>query len=276
MRGVGIDKGKKVLGLYNLNSRNQVIEHLFYEQDTLVSKETAKYNENDSLIEYKRYGKNGSLSSMKQFQYDANNRLIYSKDVYESWQREEQIEYSAGKLIKSKKIFDTLGRHIYTWHYKYDENKKLAQILEKNEQDKNHQDKTVYEYDSFGNQNKKLEYHMSDGLNFTLRTVTEYKYDSHNLLIEETRKHRKSNNNEEWYTVHHNSYKYDKQGNKTSEEEYSYYPDMKNLDYKKLVLFEYDSHGNCLKEIFSSTNEMNKPFETLEKSVAERKIIYYE
>ncbi len=273
---IGIDEGKKVIGTYNLNSRNQIIEHSYYKDDTLVGKETAEYNEYDSLTQYKRYRKDGSLYSMRVQEYDSSNRLIYKKNVSDSQQYEEKFEYASGKLIKSKKIFDSSGKHTYTWLYKYGENKKVSQIIIINELDKQYQSKTVFDYDSSGNKVTESESTMNDGLNFSPTTITEYKYDSQKRLLEETKKRHKSDNLEEWYTNHHTSIKYNNNGNKISEEEYSSNPDYKNSNYKSQRVFEYDYHGNCIKRISTYSNDLNMPFETLKKSVEERIITYYE
>ena len=68
---IGTDEGKKVLGLYKLNSRHRVIELLYFENDTLTKKELAKYNE-----DLKKFEEGSSEYNAAYAEYQKKTRRI--------------------------------------------------------------------------------------------------------------------------------------------------------------------------------------------------------
>ncbi len=270
----GLDHGKKAYCRYLVNSHNLVIESLYSLNDTIEYKEVAKYNLQDSLAEYRRYDKNGVLSSLKLIEYDANKRKIYLRNASNFYQSETKIVYHQGKLVKSKNTFNATGELIVAESYTYDASNKLSERIIHN-YETNYELKTIYIYDSSGLLIKESDYAASDNEIKRPLYTNEYVYDKQKNLIEQTRKENRKSEKSEWFIQNRIISKYDSKGNKISEEEYRYYPNMTGFDFKTLTLFEYDNKDNLIKRTSAVTYEMSAPFDVLEKEIVECHISYY-
>jgi hypothetical protein len=258
--------------VYITNSRKQVLEHTKWQNDTITEIEIAQFNSNDSLVEYKKYGKSGALITSISKKYDSKNRLI-EKVSYRQWgaSTKSTFEYSRDNLSKISE-YDINGNPIRTTLFRYNELNMLTEISMTPVDPNEKFIKNVYYYEN-GLLYRIEEFESSDGKKYELQKKQSFKYDS------------KKNKTE----VISLSYYLD-QVNFKMREYYTYdvYGRINNYEWyrenagegvfaKHKEMHEYDSHGSKIKEtaIYAVNPEEAKlPFEVLDHFIQENIIIY--
>lgn len=216
---------------HKFDSNKNIIEHNKFRNDTLEIKEIAKYDEKDSLIEFKQYGEDGELGNHFSWKYDKFGNEITCVQRYESgsYYRHSSKYNSNNKIIESK-TFDANGEINRSETYVYDNQNRLINIISSN------QVTSTYKYSNEGNIIEKI----------SLGRKYIYKYDSLNRLVFENENFVSGNKYSE------KSYEYDNIGNLVEEQSTYFRNHLKEQTTKYITYFKYDSIGNVIKEIHNS------------------------
>lgn len=216
-----------ILNQYLFDNSGNIIERNHFRNDTLEFKQIAKYDEKDSLIEFKQYGEDGELGNHFSWKYDKFGNEITCVKRYESgsYYRHSSKYNSNNKIIDSK-TFDANGEINRSETYVYDNQNRLINIISSNA------GTSTYKYSSEGNLIEKISF----GYKYT------YKYDSLNRLVFENQHYYGNKSTEK-------SYYYDKVGNLVEEQKTYFRNKTREKTAKYITYFQFDSVGNVIKEI---------------------------
>ncbi|MDC0339067.1 hypothetical protein OAN33_05975 [Flavobacteriales bacterium] len=195
----------------NLGKGTEFIE--YYEDGSLSSKYTYKYDDNGNQIEENYYNSDGVLSSKDTYKYDVNGN-----------HNEGESYNSDGGLISK-------------YLYKHDED---GNIIEEIDFDSNGilEYKTIFKYDDKGNPIEENNY-KSDG---SLVSKNTYKYDDKGNQIEE------NVFNSDGSLYYKSTSKYHSNGDKIEMDTESYRDEITER-YTFTYEYTYDSEGNWIKQI---------------------------
>ena len=211
------------------NSNNMILRERFYD-DSLAFREINKYNINNKIVSYKRYGE-GKLSHNKAYSYDEKGRLIEFDEAADSgYMAKEKYEYSlssngekithinkrmkSGEIYKRTEYFkgDKIHKSTSSSYgdiiYLYDSK---GRLILKEEIEGYLGDKEEYQYDINGNKINQINYRGK-----ILRKNESWLYDDNNRIILNTATDYKINYEKglsEFYFYNYNEFKYDKNGN---------------------------------------------------------------
>ncbi len=271
----GIKKNDRILVKYVLNKKNLALERTSWKNDTLIEKETAKYNNKDSLIEYIRYNQEGKKTEIKTWEYNSMNCLANYTFLTENVYLQEKHKYDNTKKRTTSLEFDINGNLKSTTTFKYDDKNRMIQKLTKHTTETSI-DKTSFEYNLNNQLIKETRYYSPDGGEFYIRHIQETQYDASKRKINESRLDYNSDTKDidDWNSRHIESYFFDEKGRlseTTSRYEYTN-PAIHGSKYNNI--YAYDTHGNCIKVIQSSSDNVNQPFELMDKRIYEITITY--
>ncbi len=189
----------KVLNEYD--QQGKLIEYGYYDsKGNLIEKRSFKFADDGKELEYRSYNREGLLEK-RISKYDSQNRLIQLdrfSDTETNWKNRVIFTYneksqvtqldslsSAGGISKFAFQFDengnvinssekdTHGQLIEEITYEYNRDNQPTQILNHHPQD-NMREKIVYEYDSYGNWIRKIDYVNEIPLTITRRDILYY------------------------------------------------------------------------------------------------------
>ncbi len=266
-----------------MNQKKNITEKNIFRDNILSSKEVWKYSNQDSLLEYKRYGQDGQIQQQKTLSYDPNGNILSKQET------SARVKGGGMGVPSSIELVFNETNYIYD-----DASGITEQIFDANKKElsKTFIPKPTFEYDDLGRIKFKI---FKNG---NVIEKTRYTFNDHNLILEEfffTSSDGGKNFLDNGYIY---SYKYDSQKNlieliKEYKPGYKPIPDSKeyfeydvkgNLvkyevfnDYsKERHRFEYDNHDNWIKYTMERcyNQDLSKPFDSQDKTVIERIITY--
>jgi len=186
-------------------------ETVYNDKNLVVSKTTAKYDENNTL-EYKE---------VNSYEYDAAGNTI----------KEERKTYDADGNVTYRSLntstYNAKNQLLETTWTTYNDR---GEIIGK--------DSTVYEYDSKGNHVKETyKSYMPDGTVWETR-VLENTYDGKNLLVKTDEKHYQGTN-----LVHHEVREYNENGQVTKKTDYHVDKETSSESGRTEEIYSYDEKG---------------------------------
>ena len=265
--------------IYFLNQKKNITEKNVFRNNILTSKEVWKYNNQDSLLEYKSYREDGQIWEQKTLNYDTNGNIsskqenyqrampgipgiVSSQISFEPAFRETRYTYEGASGI-TEHIFDANKKELSKTFipkptFEYDD---LGRIIFKILKNGNVIKKTRYTYNDYNLISEEFFFTSSDGgKTFLDNGYIHYKYDSQKKLIE------KIYESTPTYLIRE-YFEYDIKGNLVKYEVFNDYS-------KERHRFEYDNHGNWVKYTTESLSNLAKPFDSQDKTVIERIITY--
>lgn len=272
----GNEKNESFNGTYILNLKNQVLERENWKNDTLTHKETAKYNDKDSLVEYVRYNQEGKKTEMKTWEYNKMNCLTTYTYLNENGYWQERHKYDNAKKKLSTEKFDINGNLQSTTTYKYDDKNRLIQELTTHSSEASIS-KTLFEYNLNNQLIRETRYYSPNGVEFYLRSLEETLYDAKKRKVNESNFNYYSSNTsdkDDWSYRYTKSYLYDENGNLSENTYRRESKDPGDYNHKSKSVYTSDAHGNWIKIIESSSDNLNQPFELMDKHIIERTITY--
>ncbi len=269
------EKKDNFYGEYVLNKKNQGISLSFWRNDTLTHKETAKYNDKDSLVEYVKFNQEGKISEMKSWEFNNMNNLDAYTYLTENGYWREKYKYESTKKKTSTQTFNVNGNLESTTTYKYDDKNRLIQKLTINSHASNQQ-KTLYVYNPLGLLINETSYTSTDGIQFYLSQVNETKYDDNKRTVKKSSFHYYSDtaDKSDWNYQYTKSFFYNGNGDLVESITSYEYKNPARSGYKNKANYIYDTYGNWIKVIESSSDNLNQPFELMDKHIVERIITY--
>jgi hypothetical protein len=247
---------------FKFDSRGNILEELYFNNDTLFDKKMCKYNDKDSLIEYKEYEKGGGISQFRSWEYDSSNnitkKLHYNNN---GWYSNEFFSYKNNKLESSVR-YDRDEKKSSQSSYSYDKSNRLIMKVTEWENTKQKY-KDTYSYDVKGNLLEHKEYIQQASDYFEQSRVWLYSYDKYDRLVFEGRE-------ESGGAFYKHIIKYDHLGNIIEEE--NIYNHGKETS-KSISQFEYDERSNWIKSIHKYIRDTSNMTD-VSMTLTQRTIIY--
>lgn len=162
------------------NAGNVVADADFDENNQLQGRNESKYGKANKLVETKRYARSGELVRRDVYTYDAQGRTaeIVSYDVFDNLEGRQVFTYGENGRDNEKITYDARGAIDYRVVERYDERGNLVELSSYD--DKGLTESFAYVYDDANRilEEKRL---TSDGL---ILSQQNFKYNDNGLLIE--------------------------------------------------------------------------------------------
>ena len=271
--------------IYFLNQKKNITEKNIFQNNVLTGKEVWKYNNQDSLLDYKRYGEDGQIKERKTLNYDTNGNILSKQETHQralpgipgivAAQISFELVFSEtrytheGSLGITEQIFDANKKELSKTFipkptFEYDD---LGRIKLKIAIGYGNEiNKTKYAYNEYNLISEEFILTSSDGgKTFSDNYYVHYKYDSQKNLIEIIKE------NKTGYKLFNDSkeyFEYDIKGNIVKYEHFYY-------GSKERHKLEYDNNNNWIKHTIEQIGkDLSEPFDSLDKTVIERIITY--
>jgi hypothetical protein len=244
---------------WKYDGNGNIIEYNKIRGDSILRKQTAIYNKDNKIIDYKEYESTGKLAWKKTWKYDLKGSLIEFENFNRSgYYSKDKFKYINGILAETLNYDENDIKVSKTTHY-YHKNAKIKEEIEEYF-DTEYTSKVISNYNQQGKIISKKEYNKENNI---IRQFT-YQYDNMGNLILDSSKYGKEIS------------LYDNKGNLIKSDHYYYKDDLsqeKDELTRVITTFEYDLIGNKIKEV-SSYFYNNSLIEEDEKSVEDIIITY--
>ena len=105
---------------WQFDQKGNITEYTCYENDSLLEKELATYNDQNKLEEFKCYDSLGNLQYKTNYRYDKNgNEIEHIFNGKKSYEKNTNIYNSNNQLVE-KKVFNEFDEMEHNYTYRYD------------------------------------------------------------------------------------------------------------------------------------------------------------